>query len=168
MTSLDVLSRIKIYGSNTNCIDISNCDKAYKWYQDTYNTKIVKITTIVPKWNDRIQTTIDSIVNGVNDGIIDIRQPATMYKSLEHHTQKINQGWIPEKYYHNHIFDDHYVQIQANMKICNKLWCDYVVFVKNGNQVYIERIYFNEPYWNQVWSTLDDYINNVLVPTLNA
>lgn len=163
MTAVDVLSRIRFHGSSTNCSSAN--DKVYKWYQDTYNVKIEKIGTLIPKWDDRIQTVIDGIVN---DGVIDIRQPNTMYKSLTHYTQKINNAWIPEKYYHDHIFDDHYIQMQSNMKICNKLWCDYIVFVKHGNQVYIERVYFNEKYWNELWPTIDDYITNVLIPTIAA
>lgn len=164
MTALDVLSRIRFYGSSTNCTTANN-DKVHKWYENTYHVTVEKIGTLIPKWDNRIQTVIDGIVN---DGIIDIRRSNTMYKSLTHHTEKINNGWIPEKYYHDHMFDDHYIQMQANMKICNKLWCDYIVFVKQGNQVYTERVYFNEKYWNEVWPTIDDYITNVLIPTISV
>ena len=168
MTALDVLTRILSHGSYSNCFDPitkATRTKIYKWYYDTYDVRIHDIGTAIPKWNSHIEATIDGIVE---NGIVSMYTPNTMYRSLAYHATKIENGWIPDKYYHDHIFEDHYVQMQANMKICDRTWCDYLVFVPRDNQIYIERIYYNDAYWNSVWPLIDNYLSNTLIPTLTT
>jgi len=38
----------------------------------------------------------------------------------------------------------------GNMAVMNKEWCDYIVYSTFDSKVYLERIYFNEKYWNEV------------------
>jgi hypothetical protein len=165
-TTSDVLARIATYGSFSN----KNCSiyKAgiHKWYYTTYNVEVKDMGTLIPKWDSRIEGTIDGVVD---DGIMDIRYPTTMYKALTHHIKKIERGWIPDKFYHDHLFLDHYIQMQANMKICDKLWCDYIVFVPTNNEIYIERVAFDDNYWNLViWPQINNFLSYSLGPMLKA
>ena len=40
----------------------------------------------------------------------------------------------------------YYYQVQGQMAICSKKWCDFVVYTNNG--ISIERIQFDELVWN--------------------
>ena len=161
-TALDVLTRITNHGSYSN--PSSSKVNVHKWYHTMYGVPIEDIGTVVPKWDPRIEGTIDGLAD---DGIVDIRQPTTMYKALIHHTKKIEKGWTPDKFCRDHLFSDHYVHMQANMRICGKLWCDYIVYVHN--QIYVERVLFNESYWNDViWPQVDNFLTHNLAPALTV
>ncbi len=163
-TTLDVLTRIVSHGSISNrCLPPDRAGIC-EWYHTTYKVSVESVGTVVPKWDSRVEATIDGIVG---DGIIDIRQPASMYKALTHHVKKIEQGWIPDKFYHDHLFLDHYIQMQANMKICGKSWCDYIVFAAADNKIYIERVLFNKDYWDSfIWPQINNFLTYSLGPML--
>lgn len=163
-TILDVLTRIITHGSISNRYTPINKAGIYEWYHTTYKVSVENIGTLVPKWDPRIEATIDGVVG---DGIIDIRQPTSMYKALTYHVKRIERGWVPDKFYHDHLFLDHYIQMQANMKISGKSWCDYIVFVATDNKIYIERVLFNKDYWDSfIWPQISNFLTYNLGPML--
>ena len=84
-----------------------------------------------------------------------------MYKPLREHMLKIESGWEPSKFYHSHICDSHYAQIQGSMKIANKKWCDYIVYATRSNLSYVERIPFNQTYWDTtLWPGIQSFLES--------
>lgn len=146
---------------------VKNEPIARNWYAKSRNVKIQEIGLAVPKWEPRIGASIDGDVVGT-EGIIEIKSPLEMYKSLKDHMYKIETGWQPPAFYHNHIWEKHYAQIQGSLKIMEKKWCDYIVYAVQSNLVYVERIYFNEEYWEKtLWPRLLYFLDYIMEPLIN-
>lgn len=115
------------------------------WYCKKYKCKVREVGLAVPKWDNRIGTSLDGIIEGT-DGIIEIKCPAALYAPIKKYLDAINKGWLPPSGYHQHIYDSHYDQIQGAMAITGKKWCDYIVFAAD-EQIFVERIFFDPAYW---------------------
>lgn len=146
--------------------------EARDWYCRTRNVEVVEVGLAVPKWEPRIGTSLDGQVRGVK-GAIEIKSPFTMYENLDNHIAKIKTGWRPPPFYHEHIYDTHYYQMQGGMKITGNEWCDYIVFATQSNRVYVERVPFNPRYWDEtMWpeitSFLDEYMEPLIADGMNS
>lgn len=140
--------------------------EARDWYSSSRGVEVVEVGLAVPKWEPRIGASLDGDVVGT-DGIIEIKSPLQMYDPLNEHMRKINAGWRPPPFYHSHIWDTHYAQMQGGMKITNKKWCDYIVYAKQSNRVYVERIPFNEKYWEEeLWPGLQTFLDTYMEPLI--
>lgn len=146
--------------------NIKSEHKAREWYCNTRDIKILNCGFAIPKWEHRIGTYLDGdILN--TDGMIEIKHPLDMYENLKTHINKLRTGWKPPPFYHDHIWDSHYAQIQGSMKIIGKQWCDYIVYATNSNLSYVERIQFNPDYWNTIlWPGLQNFLDNYLDPLI--
>lgn len=142
-------------------------EPARNWYMKEYNVEVKEVGLAIPKWDFRIGGSVDGdILN--SDGIIEIKCPLTMYRPLQIHTDKIKRGWIPPNFYHDHISESHYAQMQGCMKITNKKWCDYIVYVTTDKTVYVERVKFDEKYWNEIlYPGINEFFEKVLNPLVN-
>lgn len=120
--------------------------QAREYYSRTRNVWIREIGLAIPKWNTQIGASLDGEIIGT-DGMIEIKCPLRMYRPLvssEPHKQDENERpylWIWTK---------HFDQMQGCMAICEKKWCDYIVFVPVDNKVYVERIPFFPDYWTRI------------------
>lgn len=142
--------------------------EAHEWYCRTRDVVISEIGLAVPKWEPRIITSVDGDVIGT-DGIIEIRSPLEMYKPLREHMAKISNSWDPPKFYHSHIWESHYAKMQGNMKITGKKWCDYIVYATHSNLSYVERIPFNQTYWDNVlWPAIKIFLDTYMEPMIAA
>lgn len=140
--------------------------KARQWYCYTRKVRVKEVGFAVPKWEPRIGTSVDGEVEGT-DGILEIKAPFQVYPPLNEHMNKIKNGWKPQPFYHAHIWETHYAQMQGGMKIMNKSWCDYIVFATESNLAYVERIPFDQQYWDAVlWPGIKNFLDNILDPLL--
>ena len=64
----------------------------------------------------------------MTSGMIEIKCPENMYSKLKIHQLKKENHWVPDRFYHQHIYTTHYDQMQGCMALTKKAWCDYVVF----------------------------------------
>lgn len=165
ITRNDLVANI-ISGKYTNIDNETNKElEAHIWFR--MNRKIITGTVgyIVPKWEPRIGALIHGFID--DDGMIKIKTPDEMYTSLIDHIQKIKSGWRPSDSYHCHLKESHYIDIQSSMKIADKKWCEYIVYAHKSNLVYIERIHFNQQYWQEIISRkLNDFLNKFLEPLI--
>lgn len=172
ITKLPVSERSQIamdYGTQ-------NEDTARQWYCQNYNKIVKEFGLAVPKYELRIGGSVDGVVIDdpcnidkpwIGDGIIEIKCPMKMYEPLKNHEDKILSGWVPDQYYHDHIWKTHYDQMIGCMAILNKKWCDYIVYCIPENISYVEKIYFNQSYWdNYLYPKLTDFLDNILQPRL--
>lgn len=139
---------------------------ARDWYRIRRKTNINVLGLAVPKWELRIGASGYGDIENTN-GIILIKCPREMYKPLRIHMNRINSGWNAPRFYHSHIWDSHYAQIQGNLKILGKDWCDYIVYATCSDLVYVERIQFNQQYWdNELWPGLKFFFDNIFEPLI--
>lgn len=136
---------------------------ARKWYEKKHNVKVKEIGLVVPKWNFHLGASVDGIVEG-SEGIIEIKCPVKMYQRLIDYNTLRETGWTPRTpYYHSHIWESHYAQMQGGMAILDKDWCDYIVYSTSDKQIYQERVLFNEKYWNEIlYPLLQKFLNEKL------
>lgn len=140
--------------------------KARDWYCRTRNSEVDEIGLAVPKWEPRIGASLDGDIKN-SDGMIEIKSPFDMYEPLRNHMSKITTGWRPPPLYHDHIWDSHYAQMQGSMKIVGKQWCDYIVYATQSNLSYVERIPFNQKYWDEtLWPGIQNFLNNIMEPLI--
>lgn len=150
--------------------------EAREWYMKKYDCKVEEIGLAVGKGEVRFGASSDGDVIGTK-GIIEIKCPQKMYQPLlDFKIQKRaiknnnpSKKW-PNKFYHKHIWETHYYQMQGTMSVLGKKWCDYIVYVKtihlkmnssdvvnNVNdvkelkiQVEVNRVYFNREEWDKI------------------
>ena len=148
---------------------------AREWYEKTRNVKVNELGFVVPKWDPNIGVSVDGVVltwdNQLkkyieNDGMIEIKGPKRMYRPLEEYIQKQTAGYTTPNDY-SHIWTTHYDQMQLGMAILGKKWCDYVVFCSPENKTFVQRIPFNQHYWNELmYNPLKQIIEEELKPLL--
>ena len=139
---------------------------ARDWYCQTNNVTVEELGLAVPKWNLYLGGSVDGAVVG-NDKIIEIKCPEKMYGPLVNHMEKLKYGWKAPQFYHEHIWDSHYDQMQLCMKILGKKYCDYIVYCVDENSCFTETVAFNEKYWNEdLYPKLTHFIENLLKPRL--
>jgi len=114
-----------------------------EWYQEKYpNRKIYEIGFAVPKWNDYLGCSPDGMVD--DDGIIEIKHTSEFYKSLLiYYNDKKNKKLI------DYISPTHYAQIQGNLGILERKWCDYIVKEFEGSTIKI-RVPFDNNFWEEI------------------
>lgn len=131
---------------------------ARDWYQATRSVVVEEVGIAIPKWNPMIGGSLDGNVVGT-DGCCEIKGVKKMYKPLIGRTKPDID--------HKNIWPTHYCQIQSCLRICNKRWCDYIVFCPPENRVYVERIDFNPDYWNNtLYPGIQHFIQELLIPRL--
>lgn len=136
---------------------------AIEWYEKQRNVKVKPFKLCIPKWDKELGCIPDGDVNG--EGLISVKGPKFMYKSLTDHMSKISQGWVGSHNYHQHIWTAHYDQMQGEMAICNRPWCDYLVYAVESDMAYCERIYRNVEYWdNELYPLLKEFKEKYLKP----
>lgn len=130
--------------------------KARKWYEDQYKVKVKEIGMAIPKWNKYFGVSVDGLVG--NDGIIEIKCVKKMYKPLIDYTYS-KQGI-------SHIWTSHYDQMLLGMAIMEKKWCDYIVFCPNEKKIFVQRVFFNEKDWIQLYNNAKIFVEKYLISNL--
>lgn len=71
-----------------------------------------------------------------------------------------------KKITHKHLDTNHdyYYQVQCQLYCDEKQWCDFVV--KTKNDLYVERIYRDEAWWQNQLQKLEDFYFNALLPEI--
>lgn len=138
---------------------------AREWYEKQYGVKVEELGLAVPKWNSRIGGSVDGDVLNT-DGIIEIKCPKIMYGPLLNKIKKSQENTnslVP-----SHIWYSHYCQMQGCMAILGKKWCDYIVYATESQNIYVERIQFNQYFWdNELYPAINNFLDNILQPLID-
>jgi hypothetical protein len=155
-----------------------------KWYENKFKTTVKEVGLAVWKENPALGCSTDGIVltkpeycpNGIldthtklveSDLLIEIKSVQKMYGPLKEHTARIENGFIPPRYYHDHIWPSHYDQIQGNLAIMNKKACDYIVYCAQEDNVFRYRVEYNPDYWKyELLPKLLTFVSDELNPRL--
>ena len=107
--------------------------------------------------------------NNELDGIIEIKCPLNMYSSIKNYCNNSDIENFNDDV--SHIPESHYDQIQMEMEIFNKNWCDYIVYALLDNKVYMKRIFRNRKHWNIMYEKIIIFLNaklNVLLKEIES
>lgn len=59
----------------------------------------------------------------------------------------------------------YYYQVQGQMAMCRRKWCDFVVWTCSG-KISIERITFDEQFWMETVAKLNEFYLKAFIPEL--
>ena len=138
--------------------------KARFLYESRLGIKVKEVGLAVPKWDTRLGGSSDGVpylVDGEeSEGIVEIKSPERMYSSLEEHLWNVKNGIAAELHEDypfkkfSHIPINYYCQILGMMAIMGKKWCDFVVYCEKQDNLYIQRIVFDESEWAILYEKL--------------
>jgi hypothetical protein len=86
-------------------------------YVDRTGNHVSEVGFVIPSWCPFIGVSPDGLVG--ERGCIEIKAPVRMY---------------------NFPKPEHYAQMQMQMKVCERDWCDYVVYCESSDELEITRI----------------------------
>lgn len=142
---------------------------ARDWYCNTRRLRVIETGMACPKWEPRIGGSPDGVILD-SEGLIEIKCPFTMYQPILKHVENKERGDNPSQqdpFYHDHIWDSHYCQMQGCMKIMDKKFCDYIVYSTEDRKVFVDRVLFNPEFWDNVlYPGLKSFLDNVYTPLL--
>ena len=98
-------------------------------YETRHSIKTEEVGFVVPLWCPYIGVSPDGVTE---DGCIEIKSPVYVYKEL------LEDGVVK---------GEHYAQMQMAMIICDRPWCDYVVYSERQDLYFEKRIEKNLDYW---------------------
>lgn len=132
--------------------------EAREWYCNTRGVTVEEVGIAIPKWNLRLGASADGVTS--DDGLIEIKCPKIMYREILDYLESPNreQLKLPVK-------DSHYTQIQCNLAVYQKSWCDYIVFCTPEAKVFTCRVPFDREYWLNIDEQTKDILP--LIPSEN-
>lgn len=115
--------------------------EAREYYEQRYNVQVRQVGLAIYKADSRIGASTDGLVG--DDGIIEIKCPRTMPGQILEYIKHGDDSNL------NHIYDSWYIQVQGNLAILNRKWCDLIVYVPAEDRVFVQRIKANPEYWTK-------------------
>lgn len=142
--------------------------EAKDWYTKVTGNIVKSPYFAVPKFDYRIGAEHDGFIYDSQgnelDGILEVKCPKEMYKQLiDPPKESIEHNMM---FNYSHISRNYYDQMQMEMKIFNKNWCDYLVYCIPQNKVHLERVYRNDKYWDIMYEKICIFINAKVNPLL--
>lgn len=108
-------------------------------YVEKFDTPVTEVGFVIPDWCPFVGVSPDGFVG---EGCIEIKAPCKMYDTPK-----------PE----------HYAQMQMQMAVCEKPWCDYVVYVEGTGELKITSIHYDHYYWeNTLYRLIRDGLEIIL------
>lgn len=99
-------------------------------YERDHGIKVEEVGFVVPRWCPYIGVSPDGLTE---DGCIEIKCPVKIWKELS------EEGVVK---------GEHYAQMQMAMIICDRPWCDYLVYSESEDRYFEKRIEKNVDYWD--------------------
>ena len=76
-------------------------------------------------------------------------------------TLKVNGATPQLELKRNHPY---YAQVKGQMGVTQRKWCDFIVYTEKG--LSIQRIYFDELFWKDLLTKLEEFYDNCLAPEI--
>jgi len=128
--------------------DEEDCDNneintVKKWYSNNKNVEYISLGLIVPNWDKRIGAIINTAIG--NNGLV-------LFKTVLDFDQTVK----------NKIPKHHYAEMQCNLAISKRCWCDYVLFSIEQGFCYTERVYFDSVYFHEfLYPLMSEYLGDL-------
>lgn len=137
-----------------------------EYYSRITGNLVEEMPLVIPEWDSRIGASVDGrVVNLINGKkvILEIKcPPRKMYYKLEEYNRRLESGWKPPLHYHNHIFIEHYDQMQMGMAVTGSDECHYIVYCSAENKLFMTSVIFNKEYWeNELYSAIKRFFSSL-------
>ncbi len=113
------------------------------------------------QFNEFVGCSPDGLVG--DDGLIEIKVPDS--NNYFRQILELNEKGVKA------IPKDYYAQMQFNMYVCNRKWCDYVLYnpkhEANGKSLFIQRVTRDDSMQVRIVNIIDESINNIKKYTQN-
>ena len=120
---------------------------AQRWYSEIKKVKLINnVGTCVNKLDYRIGGKPDSVYEDWSR-IVEYKCIKRLYQSIIKFMDDCKSGIVYDEYYHDHIPQSHYDQMQCYMWIFGIKVCDYVLYTIEEEQNFIQSIPYNKSYW---------------------
>lgn len=112
---------------------------------------------------------VDPTEEDNENGVLEIKCPST-WENLEHGLSSPN-GYLllcekSGKFILNPAHN-YYCQVQGQMLVCGVQWCDFTIFIKNTNDLHVQRIYLDIEFCKQLYNRLNSLYFEFALPFLN-
>lgn len=104
--------------------------KIRSMYESKHGVQVTEVGFVVPKWCPYIGVSPDGLTE---DGCIEIKSPVVVWSELKEHGQ---------------IKHEHYAQMQMAMVVCERPWCDYIVYSEKTDEYLEKRVIRDQGYWD--------------------
>ncbi len=123
--------------------------KVRELYEKKTGYAVTEFGMFIPDWNIRFGASPDGIVKH-DDGSqhnIEIKVPGDggVYLKLRE-MREAGRHNFPDLH-HDHIKIEHYCQMIMTMAVTKSEFCDYIVYGYKSYDLYIERVWYNEEFW---------------------
>lgn len=122
-------------------------DEIRGFYEEDKNVKVTELGFVFHEDLPHIGVSPDGVVG--EDGLIEIKCPDAVYEPLRNVIDAGRRSYDRWKR-PQHIWKSHYDQMMTQMAIMGRSWCDYVVYGLSDEIYYVERVKYNERYWNEL------------------
>ena len=99
-------------------------------YEAKYGVKVEEVGFVVPRWCPFIGVSPDGLTE---EGCIEIKCPVSIWPEL------LQDGVVKP---------EHYSQMQMAMVVCDRPWCDYLVYSEKDNVYFEKRVPRDMDFWN--------------------
>ena len=83
-----------------------------------------------------------------------------MYSKLLEHIKRLENGETFPKFYHEHIWDSHYDQMQFYLYTYEKQYCYYIVNCITDDTKFLEIVEYNPEYCEYMYKKSDEWLTN--------
>jgi len=137
------------------------------------NVSVQSIGLVVSKMHPFLAASPDGLITeeGGNTGLIEIKNLLQNNKySIEEAIQKVKNFCLEKDKNQNKCLKknhEYYFQIQGQLNILNKDWCDFVLRRTNPYDIHIERIFIDRSLWKSMLPKLEAFYFKFLLPELS-
>ncbi|XP_039290407.1 uncharacterized protein LOC111056373 [Nilaparvata lugens] len=143
-----------------------NEEKAIKLYEDLTKSMVKKCGLFVDLEDPFLGASPDGLIG--DDGLIEVKCLHSVKElGLKEHLS-INRNTCLEIVDNNMRLKrkhDYYYQVQGQLNITNRQWCDFVVFTRKG-ELFVERIERDQCFWRKVLPKLKKFYLECIVPEI--
>lgn len=149
-----------------NSYGIQTENECRSWYSSQF-LPVKQVGILVPTWDTQIGASPDGLVG--DNGCVEFKAPLKMYKTILDYLRYTKIPEDPDKISsYKHIIPSHFDQMQGGMAVTGRSWCDYVLFCKPENTVFIQRIPFLPKYWfHHLYPCIRYFIDNYVDKSIN-
>jgi len=136
-------------------------------YESLYKVKVKEVGLAISKLDSGLGASPDGLVG--EDGLVEFKYSRCISDGLRQEAlmRNFDSNYLPPAG-GKHIYPEYYSQMQMQMFIFGRKWCDFVVYGYEAGELYTERVYFDPTFWNQVLYPGLCRFRSVVIPQVRA
>ena len=101
-------------------------------------------------------------------GVLEIKCPATAKDTSLEELSKSSKFFLnkADDEFHLKKKNNYYYQVQGQMHITQRTWCDFVVWTPRASEMVVERIAYDSEFWGRMYPKLKAFYFGSMLPEL--